>query len=87
MKYKQISAHINKYQQIAEPEVCLWPSKGQIYHLCYAQAANISMALLPQAPSTINNFCRVAMSTNISKDHEMQTDISTYQQIATNISK
>ena len=85
MKYKQISTHINKYQQIAEPEVCLRPSRDQMYHICYAQTTNISMTLLPQAPSNINNFCQVA--TNINKYKQTSwntTNINTYQQISTN---
>ena len=54
--YHHISTTINKYQQMTEPEVCLWPSRDQIHHICYAQTTNISMTLLPQAPLTINTF-------------------------------
>ena len=95
MKCKQISPHINKYQQIAEPEVCLGPSRDQIYHICYARATNISMTLLPQTQSNINKCCQEATNTNtyqqisinINKCQEIPTNINNDHHISTTINK
>ena len=94
-KYHHRSANINKHQQIREPEVSLWPSRDQMYHIWYAQTTNRSMTLLPQAPSNINKCCQIGTNINTyqqisihtSKQHEIPTNINNYHNILTNISK
>ena len=54
--YQQRSRNIKTCQQISKPEVYHWPYGGPIYHICYAQTTNTSMAL----PGKVNNNDQVA---------------------------
>ena len=75
MKYKRISPHINKDQQLSTN------SRAQSVPLAH-QRPTLSYMLCANYKYINNIFKQQQISTNISKDHEIQTHIIKYQQIS-----